>query len=63
MTEYEYLNHIQELGKKNKVFQIIYWFRLSTLQLFRLLFKEIFLKIQVGTQLIHHTKQKLLKVV
>jgi len=30
MTEYEYLNHIQELGKKNKVFTNLHWFRLSS---------------------------------
>ena len=30
MSEYEYLTHIQELGKKNKVFQIVYWFRISS---------------------------------
>jgi hypothetical protein len=49
MTEYEYANHILLLGRTNKVYKS--YIGLGYHQLYLQRFKEIFLKIQVGTLL------------
>jgi glycine cleavage system pyridoxal-binding protein P len=58
MTEYEFANHIRLLGRTNKVYKSYIVF-VTTQQLFRRQFKEIFLKTRVGTPLTPRTKQKL----
>jgi glycine dehydrogenase len=50
MTEYEFANHIRLLGRTNKVYKS-YIGLVTTQQLFRRQFKEIFLKTRVGTPL------------
>jgi hypothetical protein len=55
MTEYEYANHIRLLGRTNKVYKSYLG---TTLPLYLQRFKEIFLKIQVGTLPTHLIKQR-----
>lgn len=62
MTEYEFANHIQELGKKNKVFKSYIGLGYHpTIVPHR--FREIFSKTQDGILPIHPIRQKLHKVV